>query len=320
MSENAIEQTWLAPITTVANMVSTYNQMADFVREVLRENVDFGVVPGTDKPTLLKPGAEKLNRFFGLRPSFDEVDRIEDWSGKEHDGEPFFYYRYRCNLWRGELKMADAEGSANSWEKKHRYRQAERVCPSCGKPAIKRSKYPPRGNSEAEPGWYCYAKIGGCGSEYPVSDQRITSQQLGSVRNPDICDAVNTLQKMAQKRAFVAATLIACNGSEYFTQDVEDLSFGSSPVGEVVEGEIVKDQPKSKLAVSTNPLRQAAEAANGKETDSKPLTPKQAEKEYWNIVYGQLKWDKKAADEVIERYEGDFIKALEVAKKQLPPA
>jgi hypothetical protein len=33
---------------------------------------------------------------------------------------------------------------------------------------------------------------------------------------------VNTIQKMAQKRALIAATLLAVNGSEFFTQDIED--------------------------------------------------------------------------------------------------
>jgi hypothetical protein len=33
---------------------------------------------------------------------------------------------------------------------------------------------------------------------------------------------VNTIQKMAQKRALVAATLISTSASEFFTQDVED--------------------------------------------------------------------------------------------------
>ena len=39
---------------------------------------------------------------------------------------------------------------------------------------------------------------------------------------PDAADLVNTIQKMAQKRALIAATLIAVSASEFFTQDVED--------------------------------------------------------------------------------------------------
>ena len=45
---------------------------------------------------------------------------------------------------------------------------------------------------------------------------------LYRIPNPDVADVVNTIQKMAQKRALVAATLIATSASEFFTQDIED--------------------------------------------------------------------------------------------------
>jgi hypothetical protein len=45
---------------------------------------------------------------------------------------------------------------------------------------------------------------------------------LYRISNPDAADLVNTIQKMAQKRALIAATLIAVSASEFFTQDVED--------------------------------------------------------------------------------------------------
>ncbi len=239
---------WLAPAATVENMVAAYNQMADFVRQVLKENTDFGVIPGTSKPTLLKPGAEKLCRFFGLQPSFDEITAVEDWSGNAHDGEPFFYYRYRCNLMRGNVKMADAEGSANSWEKKYRYRQGERKCPKCGKGAII------KGKEQYGGGWLCWHKKGGCGAKFQGGDKSIEGQSVEPIKNPDIFDTVNTLQKMAQKRAFIATTLLAVNGSEYFTQDMEDLSFGNN----VVEGEVVETTvAKKKTANGSRPYAPA---------------------------------------------------------------
>jgi hypothetical protein len=44
------------------------------------------------------------------------------------------------------------------------------------------------------------------------------------VPNEDVFSQVNTVQKMAQKRALVAATMLAVNASEYYTQDLEDLT------------------------------------------------------------------------------------------------
>lgn len=42
------------------------------------------------------------------------------------------------------------------------------------------------------------------------------------VENPDIADTYNTVLKMAEKRALVAAVLVATNASAMFTQDLED--------------------------------------------------------------------------------------------------
>jgi hypothetical protein len=58
----------------------------------------------------------------------------------------------------------------------------------------------------------------------------IESQQVGRAPNPDIADQVNTIQKMGQKRALVAACLLAVNASEFFTQDVEDMMIGPAPI------------------------------------------------------------------------------------------
>ena len=60
---------------------------------------------------------------------------------------------------------------------------------------------------------------------------------LYRIPNPDVADLVNTIQKMAQKRALVAATLIATSASEFFTQDVEEAdSFGNNDTGSYPSG------------------------------------------------------------------------------------
>jgi hypothetical protein len=42
-----------------------------------------------------------------------------------------------------------------------------------------------------------------------------------------VCDILNTIQKMAQKRAMIGATILATGASEYFTQDVLDADEGA---------------------------------------------------------------------------------------------
>jgi hypothetical protein len=208
---------FLAPVVSVDNALRAYQAKKDLIDGIMKAEVDYGVIPGSTKPTLLKAGAEKATSFFGLYPRFADAEVINDWTGEQHGGEPFFYYRRTCNLWRGEVLVASVDGSCNSWEKKYRYRSGDRVCPQCGKSAII------KGKAEYGGGWLCFAKKGGCGAKFKDDDPTITSQEIGQVKNPDVADLANTILKMADKRALVAATLIATGLSEYFTQDIDDF-------------------------------------------------------------------------------------------------
>ena len=227
-------QFFLSPVVAVESALAIYQAKKDFIDRILREGVDFGTIPGSaGRKTLLKPGAEKLSSFFGLCPIFQDVETIEDWTGANHNGEPFFYYRTKCQLKRCDTIIAEADGSCNSWEKKYRYRSAGRLCPACGKPTLLRSKGDKpadaarkRREPSWEPGWFCWAKKGGCGGQFEYNDTRIPQQDAGSVPNPDVAEQVNTILKMSQKRSFIAANLIATGVSEYFTQDVEDFTPG----------------------------------------------------------------------------------------------
>ena len=75
------------PAMSIELAVERYNTITEFVSRVLRKDVDYGVIPGTEKRTLLKPGAEKLTTFFGLSTRFQLLERIEDWTGERHGGE-----------------------------------------------------------------------------------------------------------------------------------------------------------------------------------------------------------------------------------------
>jgi hypothetical protein len=232
------ESRYLSPAATIQEALARYALVNEFTSRVLKEGHDFGKIPGTDKPTLLKPGAEKLSSLFGLAPMFDIAEKDLDWTGERHGGEPFFYFQYRCSMYSGGRIVAQGLGSCNSYEKKYRYRNADRTCPTCGKAAIFKSKQKPE--------FYCWAKRGGCGATFPLTDIRITGQEIGQVKNPDPADIVNTIDKMAQKRALIAATLIATNASEYFTQDLEDF-----PGGEVVEAQFT-NATQSQTTSATN--------------------------------------------------------------------
>lgn len=207
---------YYSPIITMEEAISKFKTVREYTSKCLSKGIDYGESAG-GKPSLLKPGAEKVASLFGFTAHFTCIDKILNFSGEGNpDHEPFFYFEYRCTLTKGDMFVGECEGSCNSWEKKYRYRKAELRCPKCGKATIKRSKF--------GDGYYCYAKIGGCGAKFAGNDPAITSQPKDDVKNFDTAEQVNTFQKMAQKRAFVGAVIVACNLSEYFTQDIEDIS------------------------------------------------------------------------------------------------
>lgn len=270
--ENAIvtaERQLLAPMN-MESALARYNATLDFTKRIMKSGKDYGIIPGTDKPTLLKPGAEKLCAFFGLSVDYVEVEKVVDWE------KGLFFYSYKAVLGRHGNLVATGIGSCNSYEKKYRWRWvSESDLPSgadtskmmsrsgtlreptfaisrsetggkYGKPAAywqrfkdamesgagRHIRIPKRGGGEDMDGW----EIGGT---------------LYRVQNDDLADSINTVQKMAQKRALIAATLIAANASEFYTQDLDDLDF--------IEGETIQTP-------------QDAQHANG-ESKPQPVKP-----------------------------------------------
>lgn len=239
---------FLAPVIAVQDALIAYQAKKDLIDGIMKAGVDYGIIPGSTKNTLLKAGAEKATSFFGLSARFKDAQVVEDFTGKDHGGEAFFFYRRTCELWRGEHLVASVDGSCNSFEKKYRYRSAERVCPHCGKSAII------KGKAEYGGGWVCFKKKDGCGAKFGDNDPAIVSQEAGQVKNPDVADQANTILKMADKRALVAATLIATGLSEYFTQDIEDFVHAS----DVVEG-FVAEHPAENINQETGATELAIE-------------------------------------------------------------
>ena len=221
---------------------------------VFIEGVHFGEpYKGAGKPVLLKPGAETIMSRFHLWPEFIERSTVEKWDVNA----PVFHYRYECRLVHrttGEIWGAGI-GSCNSLEDKYRWRKLERVCPKCGAANIRKSK---RGD-----GWYCWAKTGGCGATFAENDPAIVDQPEGKVANDDVFTLVNTLDKMAQKRALVAAVLVATGASAYFTQDVEDFP-------EYVPAVTVDDTPPVVIDNATGEVEKPAPKPNPRRVPETP--------------------------------------------------
>ncbi len=216
--------------------------LGQYITSNMTEGTDYGVIPGTKDRTLLKPGAEKLTDLFRCTPEYTFVERTEDFE------KPLFHYLIHCKVVSRESGTVIAEGfgSCNSREGKYRWRNEDRKCPDCDKPAIMRSKFPPRDEPDAAPGWYCYAKKGGCGANFDAADPAIIGQSTGRVENDDVATIANTLLKMAKKRALVDAALGLARCSDMFTQDVEDFADAGGPAK-------TPDKPKAKPVENVDP-------------------------------------------------------------------
>ena len=202
------------PSLTVTPQVqaSDLKERLDVIRQAMEQamqaDVDYGRIPGTDKPALLKPGAEKLSVMFQLDV---QLNNEKTWGPDDHLTVCSHATVYHAPT---GARLGYGEGICTTREKKYAYRNAERACPNCGKANIRKSK---QGD-----GFYCWVKTDGCGATFGGTDERITGQQIGQVDNPDLPDLWNTVVKMAEKRARVDAVLAVTGASALFTQDIEE--------------------------------------------------------------------------------------------------
>jgi len=172
---------------------------------VLVKEQHFGVIPGTKKPSLYKPGAEKLIMMFRLAPKY-EIESVKHDNGH-------IEYRITCSLHQiGSNDLwAQGVGSCSTLESKYRYRgdsvETDRIVPKAywdnkDISLIGGKGHFPKKNDEGH--WKVFKKE-------------------GRMENPDIADQYNTVLKMAKKRAMVDATIAATGASDIFTQDMEDF-------------------------------------------------------------------------------------------------
>jgi hypothetical protein len=208
----------LMPVMDLQVAKQRLAEFQQFVKEYMKVNEDYGLIPGIDKPSLFQPGADKLSELYGLAPTFPDERTIRnvDWSMDP----PLFDYEVTCVLLskRTGMVVSEGKGSCSSYEAKYRWRDQKRKCPSCQAEAII------KGKEEWGGGYICWEKRGGCKAKFKDGDKSIEDQKIGRVPNDDIADIKNTILKMAQKRAKIAAVLCATRSSGVFTQDVEDMA------------------------------------------------------------------------------------------------
>ncbi|WP_069649663.1 hypothetical protein [Caloranaerobacter ferrireducens] len=123
----------------IQQVAGTMQKIARFqavIQKTLKQNHDFGVIPGSRKPTLLKPGAEKILMLMGLTSEYELLEKVQDYENG------FFAFTVRCRLLKGDQLITEGLGHCNSREKKY---QSDKVDPytianTCLKMAKKRAQ------------------------------------------------------------------------------------------------------------------------------------------------------------------------------------
>ncbi|SHJ90617.1 hypothetical protein SAMN02745216_02512 [Desulfatibacillum alkenivorans DSM 16219] len=242
---------------TAEEIVRQARNILDLKDRVMREGIHFGVIPGCRKPSLWKPGAEKLCQAFRLEPQFeivarDDPGRMVEWTKKDYQSRRevtgttrgFIEYRASCSLVHiptGEAWVRNVGGVCNNFETKYR------------------------------------------------------------TMNP--YDLANTLEKMAEKRAFVAAVLLGTGASDIFTQDVEDLAYlddgNASGNGSAYE-------PAQKPAPQQAARNPAPAAQNGAEYAHRDESVRCATEKQINYIRSQLGRKGIPAKDFFEDWEEEF--------------
>ena len=98
----------------VQQSMDKIHQFQKVVQGALKEGHDYGAAfYGASKPSLLKPGAEKILMLLGLSSEYEIIEKVQDYD------EGFFAYTVRCVLKRGNQVITEGLGHCNSKEKKY---------------------------------------------------------------------------------------------------------------------------------------------------------------------------------------------------------
>lgn len=238
----AVRDSFLPAITAEA-AAERYGAFKAFVQTQMKDGVDFGVIPGTRKPTLYKPGAEKICTLFGLSARSEMTDKIEDWA------EGFIFYRYRVSLWRGDVLVAEAEGSCNSRERKYAKVTIYDVANTVLKMAFKRALV-------------AAALVAGNASEFFTQDLEDIREVAPAAAEPSRTNALSAKQARAIERGAAKVGI---------DSDEASMKACGVPVDELQSGQA--DRLIKLLAAKAAQLEASAATSNPATADAEGAEP-----------------------------------------------
>ncbi|NDZ11526.1 hypothetical protein C7T35_01235 [Variovorax sp. WS11] len=186
----ALAQSAASGRMAVADIISHVAMVQEVMRAVMKPDVHYGVIPGTDKPTLLKQGAEVLCMAFRVADSY----QVEDLSTGE-----VVRYRVTCTgvHQTSGLVLGTGMGEASSGEEKYKWRKAYKEEFEATPANLRREK---KGFNKAKKESYSTFQV-----------------------RTEPADLANTILKMANKRAKIAMTINVTACGDMFGQDLEDM-------------------------------------------------------------------------------------------------
>src|SRR6266542_2581261 len=211
------EQTELTvPITqplelSVHDLIQRHEKIQSIVRDVMKPDVDYGVIPGTERPTLFKSGGEVLAQTFQFSPRY-EIRRYEF-----EEGHVDFEVICRLHYIPTDQVISEGIGSCTTLEPKFCYRRGEPE--STGNP-VPREYWTARKTKPAK----AQELIGGKNFLAKKIDGywMICSKSEERYENPDIAETYHIVRRMAKKRAFLDAVGTATAASRVFSEEQLD--------------------------------------------------------------------------------------------------
>jgi hypothetical protein len=293
------------PLTAV-QVKAQVQLIQEVMAAVMVKDVHYGTIPGTPKPTLYKPGSEKILSTFRIAAHPKEIE----------DLSTFDEIRYRVKVYgvameNEQVLFGVGIGECSSNEDKFKWRK-----PLCDE------EFNETPEDRRRIVWKKY-------DNKPYQQKQVRT-------NPS--DVANTVLKMAKKRAQIDMTLTATGASDVFDQDLEDLPEGM--VGNMSDAKPPIKQPQKKESapqkkatpgacsriIIVKEVTEQTETKEGKKmqtplnhiisddgTDFRTFEKKDAEVatanigKQVNITFNETKWgnDLKTIEAVAERAPGE---------------
>jgi hypothetical protein len=172
----------MRPVAPVGEVIKAQEETRALIEKALKPGRDFGVIKGTDRATLLKPGGERILAAYGCYPRFTIVEKEID-----HDRPIEWHKEKWMNVAGGRREKQPVSGTAYGL-----YRYVMRC------EAVHR-----------ETDLIVGMGHGACSTIEPKY-----------IENPRAAE--NTVLKMAEKRAMIDCVLTTFGLSDQFTQDMEE--------------------------------------------------------------------------------------------------